>query len=178
MATTFGAPEMRRGIAMPIINRFADLHDEIESKSRQLKQLGVEAAAMRDRSHLDRPYRDRTNRIGELSRELSQLRSRLATDEAVSESLGDYARRLRNGDRGPLRAHISRAHRPASDAQLRTSRVAEAWAAVSVGLLLISLVGIVLLLAIVAVLAMLPGVVLPVFTSDHHPAKLALANRL
>ncbi len=120
------------------------LHDEIESKSRQLKQLGVEAAAMRDRSHLDRPYRDRTNRIGELSRELSQLRSRLATDEAVSESLGDYARRLRNGDRGPLRAHISRAHRPASDAQLRTSRVAEAWAAVSVGLLLISLVGIVL----------------------------------
>jgi hypothetical protein len=42
----------------------------------------------------------------------------------------------------PARAHITRVHRPASEDELRVSRVAEAWAAVSVSLVLISFVGI------------------------------------
>ena len=142
--TSTEALEVVLGQQADLADECAGLRAEIEAKSQQLKRLGVEAAAMRGQSHLDKPYENRTNRIGELSRELNQLRALLAADEAVSESLGDYARRLRGGERGPVRAHISRAHRPASDAQLRTSRVAEAWAAVSVSLLLISLVGIVL----------------------------------
>ena len=118
------------------------LRAAIDDKSRQLKKLGVEVAAMRERSHLDAPYEERTRRVAELSREIDQLRARLATDEAVSESLEEYAGRLRAGERDPARAHILRAHQPASDAELRVSRVAEAWAAVSVSLMLISFVGI------------------------------------
>ncbi|MDP8947061.1 MAG: hypothetical protein M3N09_03020, partial [Actinomycetota bacterium] len=72
------------------------------------------------------------------------LRARLATDEALSETLRDYADRLRVGEREPARAHITRAHRPASETELRVSRVAEAWAAVSVSLVLISFVAIAL----------------------------------
>jgi hypothetical protein len=124
--------------------RCAALRVEIEQKSRQLRELGVEVAAMRDRSHLDAPYEEETKRLGELSKEVDRLRARLATDEAVSESLEDYAERLRAGEREPVRAHITRAHRPASEAELRVSRVAEAWAAVSVSLVLISFVGIVM----------------------------------
>ena len=126
-----------------IATQGAKLRAEIDAKSRQLKKLGVEVAAMRDRSHLDEPYEARTKRIEELSGEVDRLRARLVTDEAVSESLKDYADRLSAGERDPARAHISRAHRPASEAELRTSRVAEAWAAVSVSLALISFVGIV-----------------------------------
>ncbi|HET7479127.1 MAG TPA: hypothetical protein VFJ72_06390 [Rubrobacteraceae bacterium] len=118
------------------------LRAEIQAKSRQLKDLGVEAAAMRDRSHLDAPYQETANRIGELSGEVDGLRARLAADEAVSESLAEYANRLRAGEREPVRGHISRAHRPASEDELRVSRVAEAWAAVSVSLMLISFVAI------------------------------------
>jgi len=118
------------------------LRAAIDDKSRQLKKLGVEVAAMRERSHLDAPYEERTRRVAELSREIDQLRARLATDEAVSESLEEYAGRLRAGERDPARAHILRAHQPASEAELRVSRVAEAWAAVSVSLMLISFVGI------------------------------------
>ncbi len=127
-----------------ITARCAELRTAIEEKSRQLKKLGVEVAAMRDRSHLDAPYEERTRRVAELSREVDELRARLATDEVVSESLKDYAHRLEAGERDPARAHISRAHRPASDAELRVSRMAEAWAAVSVSLMLISFVAIVL----------------------------------
>jgi len=120
--------------------RCAALRTEIDGQSRQLKKLGVEVAAMRDRSHLDASYEEGTKRIGELSTEVDRLRAQLATDEAVSESLEDYAERLRAGEREPTRAHITRVHRPASEDELRVSRVAEAWAAVSVSLMLISFV--------------------------------------
>ena len=127
-----------------IAARRPTLSAEIEKKSWQLKKLGVEVASMRDRSHLDAPYKAQIKRIKELSGEVDQLRARLATDDAVSESLKDYADRLRMGEREPARAHISRAHLPASDTELRVSRVAEVWAAVSVGVMLIALVGIVI----------------------------------
>ncbi|HEX2181808.1 MAG TPA: hypothetical protein VHH10_05945 [Rubrobacteraceae bacterium] len=122
--------------------RCAALRTEISEKSRRLKRLGVEVAAMRGRSHLDAPYEEGARHLAELSGELDRLRARLATDEAVSRSLEEYAGRLRAGERDPARAHISRAHRPASEAELRVSRVAEAWAAASVSLMLISFVAI------------------------------------
>ena len=145
--------------------RCAALRTEIDNTSRQLKKLGVEVAAMRDRSHLDAPHEEGMRRLADLSGELDRLRARLATDEAVSSSLEEYAGRLRArlatdeavsgslqeyadrleaGERAPARAHIARAHRPASDAELRVSRVAEAWAAASVSLVLISFVAIAL----------------------------------
>ncbi len=126
-----------------IETRCAALRTQIDERSRRLKELGVETAAMRDRSHLDAPYKEKTKHVEELSREVDRLRARLATDEAVAESLSDYAGRLRAGEREPARAHITRAHRPASETELRVSRVAEAWAAVSVSLVLISFVAIV-----------------------------------
>jgi hypothetical protein len=125
-----------------IISRCDVLRNEIDDKSRQLKKLGAELAAMRDRSHLDAPYQEGTKRVAELSGELDRLRGKLATDEGVSESLAEYAGRLKAGERDPARSHISRAHRPASEDELRVSRVAEAWAAISVSLMLISFVGI------------------------------------
>src|SRR5215210_429859 len=127
-----------------ITSRCHALRAEIDVKSRQLKRLGTELSAMRDRSHLDAPYGEAARRVSQLSGEIDRLRSRLATDEAVSESLEEYARRLKAGERDPARAHIARAQRPASEDELRFSRVAEAWAAVSVSLMLISIVGIVM----------------------------------
>jgi hypothetical protein len=125
-----------------IVSRCDVARAEIDDKSRQLKKLGAELAAMRDRSHLDAPYKEGARRVAELSGELDRLRRKLATDEAVSESLAEYADRLRAGERDQARSHISRAHRPASEDELRVSRVAETWAAISVSLMLISFVGI------------------------------------
>ena len=102
----------------------------------------MEVAALRGRSHLAAPYRDRRAELESLSGEVAELRRRLAADEAVVESLDGYAARLRAGERDPARAHISRPHRPASDAELHTGRVAELWAAVSVSLMMIALVAI------------------------------------
>jgi hypothetical protein len=127
-----------------IVARCETLRTEIDEKSRELRKLGAGLSAMRGRSHLDAPRAQGTNRVAVLSREIDRLKSRLATDEAVSESLLEYAGRLKNGERDPARAHIRRAHTPASEDELRVSRVAEAWAAVSVSLMIISFVAIAL----------------------------------
>jgi hypothetical protein len=127
-----------------IVSRCETLRTQIEENSRELKKLGAGLAAMRGRSHLDAPRAQGEGRVAELSAEIDRLRAKLATDEAVSESLMEYAGRLRNGERDPARAHIVRAHTPASEDELRVSRVAEAWAAVSVSLMIISFVAIAL----------------------------------
>jgi hypothetical protein len=120
-----------------------ELSQEIEAKSLRIKELGVEVEAMRGRSHMDGPYEAKVAELKQLSGEVAGLRKELATGETIGESLGDHEERLKAGEKGPLRAHITHAHQPASDTELRTGRLAEAWAALSVGLVLISLVAIV-----------------------------------
>jgi hypothetical protein len=117
--------------------RRAALEAEIEEKSRELKGLGVEAAAARGQPHLRALHEDHRRRIGELSEEVNRLRASVAAGRLLSDSLEGYAERLREGDREPARAHISYAQQPASETKLRASRLAEVWAAASVGIMLI-----------------------------------------
>src|SRR5215208_595704 len=127
-----------------VVRRCATLRTEIEKKSHQLKSLGIEVATMRGQSHLLASYEAKKMQLDELSREVEQLRAQLVTDKTVSESLEGYAAQLQAGEREPTRAHISRALHPVSDDEGRTGRVAEIWAAVSVGLMLIALVWIIM----------------------------------
>ena len=120
-----------------VTTRRAKLQAEVEEKSRQLKGLGVEMAAARGQPHLRALHEAHRKRIDELSEEMARLRSQVAADEVLSESLEGYAGRVRTGEREPARAHISRAQQPASETKLRASRLAEMWAAASVGLMLI-----------------------------------------
>ena len=127
-----------------IVTRCEVLRTEIEEKSDQLKRLGAEVAAMQGKSHLAAPYEAKKLQLDELSQEVEQLRAQLVTDKTVSESLEGYAARLQASEREPARAHISRALHPVSDDGGRTGRVAELWAAASVGLMLIAFVWIVM----------------------------------
>lgn len=140
--TPAGAAETARERRADLERRRGELRAEIEEKAQRLRGLGVEAAAVRGRSHLDGRGGETRRRVAELSRELDRLRARLAADEAVSGSLTEYAGRMEAGERDPARGHIARAHRPASETELRFSRVAEAWAAVSVSLMLVIFVAI------------------------------------
>ena len=117
--------------------RRAMLEAEIEEKSCELKGLGVETVAARGHPHLRALHEDHRRRIGELSEEVNRLRASVAADRVLSNSLEGYAQRLREGDREPARAHISYAQQPASETKLRASRLAEVWAAASVGVMLI-----------------------------------------
>ncbi|MBN1261831.1 MAG: hypothetical protein JXB35_14230 [Anaerolineae bacterium] len=105
-----------------------------------LVQLGAEAEALQCAPHLEAEYRAHQERIAALSEELRALREMLETGAARLEALKLQAGRLASGDFGPPRAHITRAHRPASAAERRMHRVAELWAAISIGAMLVATV--------------------------------------
>ncbi len=75
---------------------------------------------------------------------MDQLRANQAQGWALMESLQGYAMELQAGKRPPARAHIQRARQPASSQGLRASRLAELWAAGSIGLMLLALVSLLL----------------------------------
>jgi hypothetical protein len=113
-------------------------HASVEEKARELQSLGIQAAAMRTQPHLYKLYTAQQGRIEQLGQELNQLRAKLAGDEALLEALTYYAEQLRKGNESePLRAHLRHPHRPPSEERLRATRLAEFWAAASVGLLLV-----------------------------------------
>jgi hypothetical protein len=122
----------------------AVLEQTITQKNEALMNLGLEATAMLDQPHLKKPYAEHTQKIAALSKELNQLRAQLASDEALLEALDHYAQHLQAGERGPLRAHIHHANHPASDVGLQLSAVAEAWSALSIGIMLVGFVAITL----------------------------------
>jgi hypothetical protein len=144
-----------------VLQRQRQLEETIAVKSRRLSGLGVEVAAMRDQPHLKELYKEHQEKITILAAELDELRSEVASDEALLEALLLKLRRLETGYRGPGRAHLRRAHRPFSDAGLRFSRFAEMWAALSIGLMMLVFVGLVifarqyLIFGLVAVISLL-----------------------
>ena len=122
--------------------RRVSLRSEILEKSSQLKTLGMEAEATRDRSHLRKLHEAQTRRIEVLSKEIETIRGKLSDEEVLYESLGDHAERLRKGERPPARAHIAHAARPVSEAETRAGWVAQLWASISVAVVLLALIGI------------------------------------
>ncbi|HRW04861.1 MAG TPA: hypothetical protein P5121_07190 [Caldilineaceae bacterium] len=121
-----------------IRDRQVQTRTTVDEMAAELQRLGVQAAAMRTQPHLYKPYLAHQERMKELSQEINTLRAQLAADEALLDALSYYADQLRAGaDPEPLRSHLQRAHRPVSDETLRAGLLAEYWAAISVGLLML-----------------------------------------
>jgi hypothetical protein len=116
------------------------LQNQIEEHSAALLMLGVEAEALRGRPDLSRLYEQYQQNIAEQSTHLNSLRAEQAGLQSRTEALQHYAHALESGQKPNLRAHLRRAHRPTTEAELRAGRLAEFWAAISVGLILIGVV--------------------------------------
>lgn len=127
-----------------LTTRQAELTQSIDIKSRQLTGLGIKARAMRDHPHLKTVYEAHQEQIETLSQEIDQLRAEFTENRAVLDALDLYAERLGRGERGPARGHIHRARQPIPESELQMGRLVETWAAISIGLTLISFVGLIL----------------------------------
>ncbi|MBN2550484.1 MAG: hypothetical protein JXB15_15070 [Anaerolineales bacterium] len=120
------------------------LDQEIEQKNKALTEMGLVSAAIRDQAHMRLLDLDHSARVATLSNELAQARAKKASNNTLLESLELYEQRLLRGERDPARAHIRLAQQPASETDLRVSRLVELWSALSIGLLMIGFVGLVL----------------------------------
>ncbi len=117
------------------------LWQEIHAQSSELQGLGTQAAAMRTQPHLYRLYTEVQTQIALLTQEVDERRRQVANGQILLDALDYYAQQVIDGNPGPMRAHLRRAHRPASEARLRFSRLAELWAALSIGLMMVVIVG-------------------------------------
>ena len=127
-----------------VISRQQEIEDKIQNKGAELRELSIVRVAIRDQPHMRYMEVQEAPKAALLSKELSDLRAQQASDGALLDALRTYEQRLLSGEREPARAHIHRAPRPASDAELRISRLVEFWSAVSIGLLMIGFVGLAL----------------------------------
>ncbi|MBN1954911.1 MAG: hypothetical protein JW900_07650 [Anaerolineae bacterium] len=120
--------------------RHQALEARVVEKTNGLKQLGLEMEAMRGQPHLGKLYQAHRQKIKELADEVDQLRAQMCTEQALMESLQQYVGQLQSGERGPLRAHIHHAHYPTPPDELRMGQLAEIWAAVSIGVMMLGFV--------------------------------------
>jgi hypothetical protein len=157
-----------------IESRSEESRRRIDSESRVLAGLGVQARALQAQPHLRQQFARQQEQIQTLSDELNQRRADLAADDAVLAALRLYVERLQAGQRGSARSHLRRAHRPFSDSGLRFGRFAEAWAAISIGLLLISLVALFLFAREFLVFGLAALVALLIFVEAGFRRRLSL----
>jgi hypothetical protein len=124
-----------------LANVHSELESDIHTRSRVLSELGVVRTALLEQTHLRHLLAEHDAQIGRLTAELANLRLQRSRNETLAATLEHHRQALETGARGPLRAHISRAHVPATALEMRSSRLAELWAAISVGLMMILIVG-------------------------------------
>ncbi len=120
--------------------RITILEDELASKRQQLQGLGIEVAAMEGLSHLKAEHDRYMIRIRALSDELGDLGSQLTIEKAKMDAFEQFEQRLQAGDQGSMRAHIQHAQLPSTGVELRMGRLAEIFAAVSIGLVMVGIV--------------------------------------
>lgn len=124
--------------------RLSKLENDLRERNVELEGYGIEAAALRLQPDLHRELELHDKKIDELSDEVKMIRGKIASDKALLQSLKRYETALRNNDPLPLREHIHHAHAPASQTELNRNRLAEIWAAASIGFMLIGFVSLVL----------------------------------
>lgn len=118
----------------------AALEKEIKQLQEAHYQRGVDLVAIRETPHLQNQVIKLTKILEEERLVLAQKRRKLTNDQAKLQALEQFTVDIRNGRGIPLRAHIRRAHLPQAKQALRFNRLAEIWAAISIGLLMLTVV--------------------------------------
>lgn len=115
----------------------AETAAQIDGLLVELPKRDLEVRALQGRPQLAPLYKESA---GVLAAQESELNTLQARRNEVSERLSasrEYLERLEAGDPGDPRAHIQRSHEPESRHELRRQRLADLWAAVSIGVLLL-----------------------------------------
>jgi hypothetical protein len=99
---------------------------------------------MQGQSHLKAAFAAHQEQIAGLSEEVNVLNEQFSSEMVLAGALEQHIQRLKSGYKGPPRAHLRRPHLPASSNEIQLSRFGEAWAAVSIGLMMVGFVAIVL----------------------------------
>jgi hypothetical protein len=120
--------------------------DEVEQRihilGRDLPQLGLEVGATRQAAHLEGLNRTLAASMGAAEGELNDLYLQRAGLVELLAATRSYLADVEQDVRDHPQAHLRHRNEPQSSSEIRESRLAEGWAAFSVGLLLIGFVAV------------------------------------
>lgn len=115
---------------------------ELMPRVAELQELGIQQRAMQGNPFLSIPYDTLQLKVNQLSEQIKTLRREQSQNVALLETLQRRAEKLRAGITDDPRAHIIHLGKPVSPTRIRFNRLAEAWAAVSISVLLLGFVAI------------------------------------
>jgi hypothetical protein len=125
--------------------RLAELDAEIATASDSLPGLELETRGLAADGAMASLHEVRARELATKAAELSSLRRERAEVADSSLALRRELERVQVGDFGDPRAHLMNPHRPVPTSEIRYGRIVEFWSAVSVGLLLLTIVALVTL---------------------------------
>jgi hypothetical protein len=124
-----------------VSNRQTSLDTLIPQQAGDLQTLGIRLSSMESNPHLAKQYAATERKMAALSEQVRSLRREYSENSALLESLTSQLEWRRRGLRDDPGAHIRHLIMPTRTSERRYERVGEAWAAVSLSLLLIGIVG-------------------------------------
>jgi len=121
----------------------AQLESMIPEKAGALQALGIKLKSMEKNPHLAKQHAALEKKMAPMIEEVRGLRREYSENMAILEGLKERIEREKSGMGDDPRAHIRHLAMPVTTRRRRFDRAAEAWAAVSLSLLLFGIVGLV-----------------------------------
>ncbi len=112
------------------------LEQELDQKRRNLRLLALEVQALQQNDYLSALFEQQEEKLDLAQEELHVLYARYAELNETLQASQSYVEKIERGDWGDPQAHIQQKHHPHPPLD-EHNRLAELWAAVSVGLLLL-----------------------------------------
>ena len=112
----------------------------IVQRLNEIHVLSVEMAGMEGNPNLVARHTRLTEQVAVLAEDLHALQRESAENQAVLEALAHKIARTAEGRKADPRAHIKQLAQPVPSTDIRFHRIAEAWGAVSLSLILLGLV--------------------------------------
>ena len=121
-------------------NEILKLEKKIRENSAELASLGIELTALESIPGTKEARIKLQRQVETLAQETRKLRQEWAEGAIRLQALQRMERRLKQGELGPLRAHLRRVSRPYPTGDLQLGWFAEGLAAISIGLVMVGLV--------------------------------------
>lgn len=132
-----------------LVERCASLHERqaeldrlLPAKTAELQLQGIELKSMEGNPHLARQHELLTKKVAEIAGQVRDLRREQSQNIALLDSLTGRLARLQAGTKDDPHAHIRHLATPVSPATARFNRFVEAWAAISLSLLLLAMLAV------------------------------------
>lgn len=117
-----------------------ELTRQIEGLTERQRGREMELFAVQHRPALRAQATALERLVQEESAQLDQLKARRAANYMALASCEEHAARQASGNPGNPRAHLQHPHLPTSPVDLRLSKLAQTWSAISIGVLLVAFV--------------------------------------